>query len=283
MRKAFVAGWPVSHSLSPVLHGYWLEKHGIDGSYEAVAIEQGAIGEFLAGMAGHFAGGNLTIPHKEDGFAACGELDEVARAIGAVNTVWLEDGKLTGTSTDAYGFATNLDQHAPAWRNGKTALVLGAGGAARSVVHALMSSGYRKIAIANRTLIRAENLAAHFSGQGQDVHLEPCELDKIAERIVEADLLVNTTSLGMKNNPPLDIDLGNAKLSLIVTDIVYAPLVTPLLKQAQAIGLQTVDGIGMLLHQAAPGFEKWFGVMPQVDDGLRRHVLDALAQRDTEQ
>lgn len=282
MRKAFVAGWPVSHSLSPVLHGYWLEKHGIDGSYKAIAVEPGAIGELLAGMAGHFAGGNLTIPHKEDGFAACEELDDIARAIGAVNTVWLEDGKLMGTSTDAYGFAANLDQHAPAWRSGETALVLGAGGAARSVVHALMSSGYRKIAIANRTLVRAENLAAHFSGQGQGVHLQPCELANVAERIGDADLLVNTTSLGMTDNPPLDINLGNTKPDLIVTDIVYSPLVTPLLERAKTAGLQTVDGLGMLLHQAAPGFEKWFGVMPQVDDELRHHVLDVLAQRDAE-
>lgn len=282
MRKAFVAGWPVSHSLSPIVHTYWLNKHGIDGSYEAVAVEPGGIAEFLHEMPDRFAGGNLTIPHKEEAFAVCNQFDDVARSIGAVNTVWLEDGRLCGTSTDAYGFGANLDQHAPTWKSGAVALVLGAGGAARSVIHALVAARYREIIVANRTLARAENLATHFSGQRHGVRLEPCELDNIAERVAGADLLVNTTALGMKGNPPLDIDLRNAKPGLIVTDIVYAPLVTTLLKRAQAAGLQTVDGLGMLLHQAAPGFEKWFGVTPQVDDDLRSHVLDELAQRDAD-
>ncbi len=275
MIKAFVTGWPVSHSLSPALHGFWLERHRIEGSYEALPVSPEDFPGFLKGLPDSgFRGGNVTIPHKESAFALCDVLDGDARSIGAVNTLWLEGGKVHGGCTDGYGFAANLDQYQPRWRQCGAALVLGAGGAARAVVHALLGAGIAEVVVANRTLSRAEALAESFGPK-----VRPCGWDAIPAQIERAGLIVNTTSLGMAGKDEGTIELAPARDEAIVSDIVYVPLETPLLKQARERGLATVDGLGMLLHQAVPGFERWFGLRPQVDDALRSHLLSVLAAR----
>ena len=275
MTLAFVTGWPVSHSLSPALHGFWLSRHGIDGSYEAVPVSPQDFPNFLKTLPkSGFAGGNVTIPHKETAFDLCDEIDSDARAIGAVNTLWHEGGKVIGGCTDGYGFAANLDQHMPRWRDCGTALVLGAGGAARAVVHAVLSAGMSQVTVVNRTSTRAEALAGDFGPR-----VRPCSWDAMAAPMAGAGLIVNTTSLGMTGKDEGHIDLAPVRSDSIVTDIVYVPLETPLLRQARERGLATVDGLGMLLHQAVPGFERWFGLRPQVDDALRAHLLDILAAR----
>ena len=276
LKKAFVAGWPIHHSLSPVLHSHWLARYDIAGSYEALAIEPQNLSSFLATLGEQgYCGGNITIPHKEAALQLCDELSDEARSIGAVNTVWLDNGKLCGTNTDAHGFSGNLDQFAPAWRSRDRALILGAGGAARAIVHALVEAGFDEIAIANRTPERAAELAGAFGKACRAVDWQAIETE-----LGDVGLLVNTTSLGMTGQSALDVDLTGARAGMIVTDIVYSPLVTPLLAQARDRGLLSVDGLGMLLHQAAPGFEQWFGHRPEVDEELRTAVLAALANRD---
>ncbi|TCQ81769.1 shikimate dehydrogenase [Ochrobactrum sp. BH3] len=272
-KKAFVTGFPIKHSRSPLIHGFWLKELGLEGSYEAIEVAPENFVEFATSLEqSGFVGGNVTIPHKEVAFATVGSRDEAAEAIGAVNTLWLENGKLCGGNTDAYGFAANLDALAPDWDNADTALVLGAGGAGRAIVHALQKRGFSRISIVNRTLSRAEELASHFgkgvSGHGWDA----------AQRLVkEAGLIVNTTSLGMSGHGEAEefpLDLSEAQKSAVATDIVYIPLKTPFLAKAEAAGLKTVDGLGMLLHQAVPGFERWFGKRPQVTEALRNYILD---------
>ncbi len=267
---AAVFGWPVKHSRSPLIHRHWLSRYGIEGDYVRHAVEPEAIGDFLAGFAkGPFIGGNVTVPHKEAAFAAVSRADGVATALGAVNTLWLEDGRLVGANTDALGFLANLDQKVPDFgARGGAAIVLGAGGAARAVIHALKSRGFAPIHVVNRSRDRAEALAERF-GAG----VEAAGWDAVPALLRDATLLVNTTSLGMEGEPPLVIDFAPARPDLLVTDIVYVPLETPLLRLARAAGLEAVDGLGMLLHQAAPGFERWFGVRPEVTDELRRLVL----------
>lgn len=269
-KKAFVTGWPISHSKSPVLHGYWLEKYGIEGTYEPIAVEADKFENFLQEMkSGEFAGGNVTIPHKETAFRLIKKLDAAASAIGAVNTIWIEDGELHGGNTDSYGFSANLDNCQPEWRDGKKALILGAGGAARAVVHAIVEAGYSEIHIANRTLSRAHSLAVDFGAKCSAHSWVDAE-----NLLFDMDLVVNTTSLGMNNSNSDGLPaLSTLKKSCIVTDIVYTPLQTPFLLEATKHGLKTVDGLGMLLHQAVPGFEKWFGVRPGVTPELRQHVL----------
>ncbi len=272
MTRAFVTGWPVEHSLSPLIHGHWLKRYGIEGSYEKLAKSPDEVESFLTGLPeSQWAGGNVTIPHKETAFRVCATLDDAARAIGAVNTVWIEDGRLAGANTDAHGFLANLDDRAEGWDQASTALVLGAGGAARAVIHGLLTRGFSDIVVANRTLGRADALARHFRDK-----VRPLIWDRIAEEVPRAGLIVNTTSLGMKGQPALEIDFASARPDTVVTDIVYTPLVTPLLAGASEHGLKTVDGLGMLLHQAVPGFEKWFGRRPEVDNELRAVLLDAL-------
>lgn len=205
-------------------------------------------------------------------FAAVDSRDEAAAAIGAVNTLWFEDGRLCGGNTDAYGFAANLDALAPGWDNADTALVLGAGGAGRAIVHALQTRGFSRIAIVNRTLSRAEELASHF-GEGVSAH----GWDAAQALVKDAGLIVNTTSLGMSGHgepTEFPLDLSEAQKSAVATDIVYIPLKTPFLASAEAAGLKTVDGLGMLLHQAVPGFERWFGKRPEVTEALRNYILD---------
>lgn len=267
--KAFVCGHPIAHSRSPKIHGFWLKQYGIDGSYTAIDVAPEVLGDFLKSLAtGGFAGGNVTIPHKEAAFRLVDRRDAAAEAIGAVNTLWFEDGMLWGGNTDAHGFAANLDEHAPEWHKARAALVLGAGGAAHAVIHALKERGVRDIRIVNRTVERATELADRF-GEGVSAH----PLAASGEFLPETGLLVNTTSLGMHGYAQLPVDPSALPDSAIVTDIVYVPLETPLLAAARARGLKTVDGLGMLLHQAAPGFERWFGVRPAVTLELREMIV----------
>jgi shikimate dehydrogenase len=270
LRRAFVCGHPIAHSRSPIIHGHWLEELGIAGSYERIDIAPGDFPDFLSRIGQNgFAGGNVTIPHKEAAFRGVEKRDRDAEAIGAVNTVWFDpDGVLCGGNTDAYGFAANLDDEAPQWREGRRAVVLGAGGAARAVIHALKECGYRDIRLVNRSLPRARELAAHFQ-PGVSVH----GWDDVAGLLGGADLLVNTSSLGMQGAPELDIALDPLPAHAVVADIVYVPLETPLLKNAKARGLATAEGLGMLLHQAVPGFERWFGARPTVSEALRQRVI----------
>lgn len=268
-RHAFVVGWPIAHSRSPALHGAWLKEHDLAGSYTAQAIAPEDFDDFLRGLpASRFCGGNVTLPHKHRAFELVDEADEVARRLSAVNTVWLDGDRVIGSNTDAYGFAANLDDRAPNWRDGNTAVVIGAGGASGAIVFALLDAGYRRVWVLNRTQQRARELAERFGDA-----CTPGSPQMAARLSGEADLLVNTSSLGMVGQGDLDIDLSQARPSLIVTDIVYTPLRTSLLRRAEQAGLTTVDGLGMLLHQAVPGFERWFGIRPTVTEELRRIVL----------
>lgn len=266
--KAFVCGHPVAHSRSPLIHSYWLRKFGISGSYKAVDIAPGDFPGFVTGFPEEFVGGNVTIPHKEMAFALAAYRDEAAELIGAVNTLWVAEGAVQGGNTDAYGFAANLDEQASCWDKSRGAVVLGAGGAARAVIFALQQRGIQNIRVANRTVERAIELSHRFRG-GVTGHV----WGAIPDLLVDADLLVNTTSLGMHGENAATLDPGMLPEHAIVTDIVYVPLQTPLLAAAAARGLRTVNGLGMLLHQAVPGFERWFGIRPTVTPELRNIVV----------
>lgn len=270
--RAFVVGHPIAHSRSPLIHGHWLREYGIEGSYERLDVAPDRFEAFLSSLARDgFVGGNITLPHKETAFAAIAHRDAAAEAIGAVNTVWLEGGKLYGSNTDAYGFAASLDEQAGHWREGRRACVLGAGGAARAILFALIEAGYSDIRLVNRTLDRAERLARRFAPA-----VRPVPWDRLDEGLVGAELLVNTTSLGMGGSPFPEIAFGLLDPGAVVTDIVYVPLETPLLRRAAAAGFPTADGLGMLLHQAVPGFESWFGTRPAVTAELRQVIVDDL-------
>ncbi|RUV99619.1 MULTISPECIES: shikimate dehydrogenase [unclassified Mesorhizobium] len=268
-KRAFVTGHPIAHSRSPKIHRHWLEEYGIDGSYQAIDVRPEDFAAFLKSLDENgYRGGNVSIPHKEAAYALVERRDEAAEAIGAVNTLWLEDGVLWGGNTDALGFAGNLDEHAPGWAANGPAVVLGAGGASRAVIYALKDRGLNDIRIVNRTLARAEELADRF-GAGVSAH----GAGAVGELLSDAGLLINTTALGMHGNETLAADPAGLPGHAIVTDIVYVPLETPLLAAARARGLKTVDGLGMLLHQAVPGFERWFGKRPQVTPQLRRMIV----------
>ncbi len=270
-RVAGVIGWPVAHSRSPRLHGYWLRTYAVDGAYVPLAVAPGHLPSAVRGLSAlGFRGVNVTVPHKE---AVLGLLDAVqpsARRIGAVNTIVIgPDGRLEGRNTDGEGFLANLRDGAPGWRPGAgPAVVLGAGGAARAVLVALLDAGVAPIHVLNRTHDRAVALAAAY---GPPVVAVPWEAR--AERLAGAALLVNTTSLGMAGQPALELELGALPGDAVVTDLVYVPLETPLLAAARARGNPVVDGLGMLLHQAVPGFEAWFGVRPAVTPDLRAYVM----------
>ena len=269
MKRAFVIGHPIVHSRSPLIHGTWLKAYGIEGSYEALDVAPEALPALFARLkAGEFVGGNVTIPHKEAVFALCDSVDPLARRIGAVNTLVAKDGKVHGFNTDFAGFLGNLDQQAPGWSEAAgDAIVLGAGGAARAILVALQHRGIGTIHVLNRTRGKAEALAAEFGGS-----LQAASLDDFAAVAPRAGLVVNTTSIGMHGTRFETLALDRLPRSAIVTDIVYVPLETPLLRDARALGLRTVDGLGMLLHQAVPGFEAWFGVRPEVTAELRAAV-----------
>ncbi len=270
-KLAGVLGWPVSHSRSPRLHGWWLERHGIDGAYVPLPVKPEDFAQVVRTLPRMgFAGANVTVPHKEQALTLVDHVEPLARRIGAVNTLVVRaDGSIEGRNTDAFGFIENLRQGCPNWRaDAGPAGVVGAGGAARAVLVALLDAGVPRIRLANRSRDRAEQLAAEF-GAGIDVVPWPERQDALAD----AGLLVNTTSLGMTGQPPLDMTLDALPRDAVVTDIVYAPLSTPLLQEAQARGNAVVDGLGMLLHQARPAFAAWFGVTPEVTPDLRAFVL----------
>ena len=274
-RLAGVMGWPVAHSRSPRLHGFWLERHQIDGAYVPLAVPPDRIGEALRALPVlGFRGANLTLPHKEAALAYLDEIDANARRLGAVNTVTVrDDGSLRGENTDGFGFLAHLRDTVDGWRaEGRVAVVLGAGGAARAIAAALDDDGARSVRVLNRTRARAEALAESLGGT-----IEALPWEERSDVLADADLLVNTTTLGMAGQPVLELDLSALPAAAVVYDIVYVPLETPLLKAARARGNPIVDGLGMLLHQARPGFEAWFGVKPAVDEDLRRFVLEDIA------
>ncbi len=275
--RAFVVGHPIAHSRSPLIHGYWLAEHGIPGSYTRLDVGPEAFSDFVRALPeSGYRGGNVTIPHKEVAFARADILTPRAERIGAVNTLVVEpDGRIRGDNTDAPGFCAHLDQSLGAgWpeRAGGTAVVLGAGGAARAIVVGLAERGIRRILVANRTAARAEAVASLAPGTGAAL-----AWDDLPAALKEAGLLVNTTSLGMKGQPPLDLDLAPLPAGAAVADIVYAPLETDLLAAARRRGLAAVDGLGMLLHQAVPGFAAWFGLRPAVTPGLRDRIVADLS------
>ncbi|WP_201829074.1 shikimate dehydrogenase [Microvirga zambiensis] len=275
MPKAFVTGHPIKHSRSPLIHGHWLKEYGLDGSYERIDVAPVDFGEFLRGFAARgFAGGNVTIPHKEAAFLGVDRRTARAERVKAVNTLWIEDGVLWGDNTDVAGFMAHLDASlGTGWeQNVDTALVIGAGGAARAVVAGLQDRALKRIFVTNRTLAKAEDLVRDLR-PGSAVGLETSAWEALGRVIPHARLIVNTTSLGMAGQPPLALDLARAPRDAAVADIVYVPLETPLLAAAKAEGLKTVDGLGMLLHQAVPGFERWFGVRPEVTPELRALIL----------
>lgn len=269
-RRACVIGWPIAHSRSPLIHGTWLRQYGISGSYTREPVRPEALEEFLHTLAARgFVGCNVTIPHKEAAFAIATRRSAAAEAVGAANTLWLEGGTLCADSTDGEGFMANLRATVPAFAAvGRPVTVLGAGGAARAIVHALLGAGACEVRLVNRTRERADALARHF---GARVVAAPWS--DMARACAQVALVVNTTALGMKGNPPVDLDVEILEPGTVVADIVYVPLLTPLLAAAQARGLPIVDGLGMLLHQAVPGFERWFGVRPAVTDALRALVV----------
>ncbi|MBY5319053.1 shikimate dehydrogenase [Rhizobium johnstonii] len=268
--RAFVMGHPIAHSRSPMLHGYWLKRCGIEGSYERLDIPPQDIDSFFSSFreAG-WIGGNITVPHKTAVIPHLDHIDDAATKMGAVNTIWWEDGVLVGGNTDAIGFLGNIDELAPGWDTGtKRAVILGAGGATRAATYGLLSRGLT-VALCNRTVSKAESLASHF-GAGVSAH----GMNALPELIAECDLLVNTTSLGMIGQPPLDFDLSPLKKDAIVYDVIYVPLETELIKGAKARGHRSVDGLGMLLHQGVVGFNRWFRIKPEVTGELRQILID---------
>jgi shikimate dehydrogenase len=270
-----VVGHPVAQARSPAIHRYWLKEHGIDGDYTREDVPPAEIGEFLRNLAARgYVGANITVPHKAAAYLALAEAEQIATVLKVANTVWLENGRLHGTNTDVYGFLANLDEASHGWDlHAEQAIVLGAGGAARAVVYGLLERGFPRVVVVNRTVARAEAFVAEF---GDRVTAQ--SFDGLTGWLPDADLLVNASTLGMSGQPPLEIDLAPLQASATVCDIVYAPLETRLLASARARGLRAVDGLGMLLHQAAPAFERFFGVRPKVTESLRQAVLAVIAK-----
>ncbi len=269
--KAFVTGFPVKHSRSPLIHGYWLKTLDLPGSYRAHEVAPETFADFIvslrSGSAG-FVGGNVTIPHKEMAFKLADRPDELSEELGASNTLWLEDGQILATNTDGRGFTANLDERHPGWDRHDRVVIFGAGGASRAVIQAVRDRGFKEIHVVNRTVERAQELADRF---GSKVHAHPTAA--LGEVMKGAGLFINTTSLGMDGEAAPAIDFSPMLLDAVVTDIVYVPLKTPILAQAEEQGFAIVDGLGMLLHQAVPGFEKWFGRRPVVDETLRALII----------
>jgi shikimate dehydrogenase len=266
--RAFVAGWPIKHSRSPLIHNYWLKLYGLPGLYERMEVQPETFPGFIDAMADKgYRGGNVTLPHKEAAFRLAQQRTDMAISLQAANTLWFENGVLCADNTDVGGFLNGLDAEAPGWDTAKIAVVLGAGGAARAIVQALMLRNIERIFVVNRTVERAIAIAALFNDA-----VKPVPWQDLASALSGAGLLVNTTSLGMAGQPPLDIDLSGLSVDATVDDIVYVPLETPLLAQARRLKLRCVNGLSMLLHQAVPGFERWFGLRPEVTPDLRRLI-----------
>lgn len=270
MIKACVVGWPIEHSRSPIIHRHWLKTHGVDGDYSKQAVEPEKAAAFFKDLPhSALAGCNVTVPLKEIAFAAADHKEPSALAVGAANTLWVESGKVCAANTDTYGFMTHLELSAPQWRDSDgPVLILGSGGAARAIVHGFLEAGCERIEITNRTRERAEALADLFGPRVTTVAWENRN-----RRAQSAGVVVNTTTLGMKSESETGIGFEPAQRAKVVCDIVYVPLKTDFLKDAEAAGHIIVDGLGMLLHQAVPGFEKWFGVRPKVTPELRALVL----------
>lgn len=274
MKRACVVGWPISHSRSPLIHGHWLHRYAIDGAYTRQAVRPEDIRAFLSDLASQgFVGCNVTVPHKEVAFAVADVVEDSARAVGAANTIWLDDGRIHAANTDTYGFMTHLAIEAPKWNGDRgPVMLLGAGGAARAIAHGFLEADVGEVWITNRTRERAEALAAHFGKRVVVV-----EWERRAEAARDVGVLVNTTTIGMKGEGQLGIDTARMRSTAVVADIVYVPLETELLRDARRAGLRAVDGLGMLLHQAVPGFEKWFGVRPEVTRQLRDIIVADIA------
>ncbi|MEX2036634.1 MAG: shikimate dehydrogenase [Xanthobacteraceae bacterium] len=268
VRAACVVGWPVKHSRSPLIHNYWIRLHGLAAEYRREEIAPEAFPEFISNLAAHgYVGANITLPHKEAALKLS-EPDDRALAVGAANTLWLDQGHLRSTNTDVEGFTANLDAAVPGWDAAlEDAVVLGAGGSARAVVYGLIERGCERIHAVNRTPERAEALRARFGPS-----VQPAHWSALSHLLAHAGLLVNTTSLGMTGQPSLAIELSPLHEDALVADLVYAPLQTALLAAARRRGLATADGLGMLLHQAVRGFQLWFGVRPEVTAELRALV-----------
>ncbi len=265
MKKACVIGWPIEHSRSPLIHGYWLKQHNIKGSYERVPVPPDQLYAFLKNLnANGFVGCNVTIPHKETSMAVILHLDDRVKSIGALNTVYVRDGETYATSTDGEGFLQNLLAHQPEFSAANQAVViLGAGGSAKAIIESLLRANVATITVVNRNLARAQELKAIFGEK-----LQVSSVADLQQILKTCDLLINTTSQGMNGHEPLAIELNSLPKHAIVADIVYVPLKTTLIKDAEALGLCTVPGLGMLLHQAVRGFELWFGVKPEVTPEL---------------
>jgi shikimate dehydrogenase len=271
---AGVMGWPIAHSRSPVIHGHWIEQLGLRGAYIPLAVNPVNLPQALKGLSAlGFAGCNLTLPHKVDALTCVQELDQVARQIGAVNTVVVQaDGSLRGTNTDAFGYIQSLREAQPNWQAASgPAVVLGAGGAARAIVWALADAGVKEIRLFNRSPDKALDMARQFGAP-----VKALAWEQRHDALADAGLLVNTTTQGMQGQAALDIDLTALPQTALVSDIVYTPLETDLLLRAKLRGNPVVNGLGMLLHQARPGFEAWFGVMPEVTPALLQKVLATL-------
>jgi shikimate dehydrogenase len=273
LRRACIIGHPVAHSRSPLIHGYWLRTLGIEGAYDFKDLAPEEFPGFVADMERNgYVGANVTVPHKEAAYRLAAAHDAAAEAVGAVNTLWLEGGRLLGGNSDVHGFLANLDEGAPGWdARPPRAVLLGAGGGARSAAYALKQRG-AEVSLVNRTRSRADELAARFGARSHGAEALP-------RLLAEADLLVNCTSLGMAGKAPLEIDLGPLKPGAVVCDLVYVPLETALVVQSRRRGHRTVDGLGMLLHQAGFGFRKWFGGDPRVTPELRAMIEGDLKAR----
>ena len=268
-RVAGLIGWPVSHSRSPRLHGYWLAEHGIDGAYVPLPVAPVNLEPAVRGLAAAgLAGVNVTIPHKQAVLPLCDRVDDAARRIGAVNLLVFGEDGIAGSNTDSFGFMANLKAAAPAWNAAAPAVLLGAGGGARAVAVGLIDAGVPELRLANRNRARAEQLAAELGGP-----VTVLAWEERAAALAGAGLVVNSTSLGMGGQPPLDLALDDLPGDAVVADLVYSPLETALLAAARARGCVGVDGLGMLLHQARPCFAAWFGPDPQVTEDLRAFVL----------
>jgi len=267
-KAACVIGWPVAHSRSPLIHNYWIRQHGLNAEYRREAVPAEKFPDFIAALAERgYVGASVTVPHKEAALRLS-RPDALAAAVGAANMLWLEGSALHSSNTDVAGFMENLNAAVPGWRpEADSAVVLGAGGAARSIVYGLIEQGIRHIHVVNRSFDRAMLLRERFGER-----VLPQRWDALDALLPQADLLVNTTTLGMTGQPPLALEVAALPDRAVVADIVYAPLVTPLLAAAKAHSLRTVDGLGMLLHQAVGAFARWFGVRPQVTGDLRALV-----------
>lgn len=266
MKQACVIGWPIEHSRSPLIHGYWLKKYGIDGRYDKRAVTPDALPDFIKSLsANELVGCNVTVPHKEAAFANADIKHESAVAVGAANTIWIEGGKIACANSDTYGFMAHLAAEAPDWKKlNRPVAILGAGGASRAIIYGFLQASITDIRVFNRSRERADDLARYF-GAGVTAH----DWSDFANETEPFSVVVNTTTRGMKGANDIDFKLHNLPPDCVVADIVYVPLETGFLKTAKARGLKTVDGLGMLLHQAVPGFEKWFGVKPDVTAELR--------------